>query len=96
MPSAGIPVVVINCPVTASRHLWSEILCTGITPGSFHFNAKALFDITLNTVASPIKHVRLNNINIPRSGSGTGAGAGAGAKPTVKGHIKGMSTGAKV
>lgn len=34
------------------------------------------------------------------SGAGTGAGAGAGAgataKPTVKGHIKGMSTGAKV
>lgn len=32
------------------------------------------------------------------SGAGTGAGAGASAaaKPTVKGHIKGMSTGAKV
>lgn len=35
------------------------------------------------------------------SGAGTGAGAGsagagAGAKPTIKGHIKGMSTGAKV
>ena len=29
-------------------------------------------------------------------GSGAGTGAGATAKPTVKGHIKGMSTGAKV
>lgn len=30
------------------------------------------------------------------TGAGAGAGAGASAKPTVKGHIKGMSTGAKV
>ena len=30
------------------------------------------------------------------AGTGAGAGAGAAAKPTVKGHIKGMSTGAKV